>query len=1085
MNLENIISSDEHEPDKLNLTEEVFVFPASFAQQRLWFMDQLVPGNHFYNVVTALRLTGTLNLTALEQTISEIVRRHETLRTNFKILEGEVKQIICTKVSNIPIRVLTPSEGEVMPILIAESQHPFDLSKDQLIRVLLLQLSDTEHILLLNLHHIICDDWSMGVLIGEIKTLYTAFCENKPSTLPDLLLQYADFAEWQHQLAQGDGMQTQLSGLRASLQNLSKLNLPTDRPKPPIQTYKGAVQYWELSTELSKALEALSQKEKVTLFMTLLTAFKILLYRYTNQEDIVIGSPIANRNRSEIENLIGFFVNTLVLRTNLGGNPTFVELLARVKEVTLKAYTYQDFPFEKLVEALQPERNNTEHPLFQVVFGFENSPMQTLELPGLKVNALNLELKTTRFDLEFHVWNSGDDFRSLWGGDRWQESAGIRGAVCYNTDMWNGETIKRLLQDFQTLLSSIIANPHQAVGNLPLLSEAQRQQILIDWNNTKTDYPRDQSINQLFELQVSQNPEAIAVIFAGKQLSYRELNNRSNQLAHYLIKSGVVSEQLVGICVEPSLEMIIGILGILKAGGAYLPLDPSYPLERLSFMIQDAGVSVIITQQKLIAKLPSKITVCLDSDRETLAQESEKNPTIKTDSQNLAYVIYTSGSTGTPKGVAIPHKAVNRLVCNTNYIKLEPQDKIAQVSNISFDAATFEIWGALLNGAQLVIIPKNIILSPEEFAFWLRQQHISVLFLTTALVRNLARFAPQACANLKYLLFGGEKVEPKWVRKILERGAPQQLIHVYGPTENTTFSSYYLVEEVPESVSSIPIGKAITNTEIYILDQHFQPVPIGVIGELYLRGDGLAQGYLNRTELTQERFINNYYKTGDLAFYRADGNIEFMGRLDEQVKIRGYRLELGEIEALLCQHEAIAEAVVIVLEEIPEEKHLVAYIVTNPLQPITSSQLRQFLKQKLPEYMIPSAYVMLDALPLTPNGKVDRHALPAVDTLNQYLEDNYIAPSSEIEAKLVEIWAKLLGKTSLGVCDNFFELGGHSLLATQLISRIRDVFKIEMPLSILFDCPTVAGLARYIETSGGKSPSSVPQTENAREEVEF
>jgi amino acid adenylation domain-containing protein len=641
----------------------------------------------------------------------------------------------------------------------------------------------------------------------------------------------------------------------------------------------------------------------------------------------------------------------------------------------------------------------------------------------------------------------------------------------------------------------------------------------------------------LFEQQVEQTPDAIALtgcftnalssgytnslILEDKQLTYRELNNRSNKLAHHLQKLGIGPEVLVGICMERSVEMIVGLLGILKAGGAYVPLDPSYPQERLSFMLDDAQVSVLLTQEKLITQLPDAITstaqdgaiqnpkvVFLDRDWHTIDQESPENPTSNVTSDNLAYIIYTSGSTGTPKGVAVPHKAVNRLVFNTNYIKLDPSDKVAQVSNTSFDAATFEIWGALLNGAQLVGISPDVTLSPHDFARQLRQEGISVLFLTTALFQQLARTVPQAFESLRYLLFGGEAVDPRWVKKVLAKGPPQRSLHVYGPTESTTFSSFYWVQEVLEEVTSIPIGRPITNTQIYLLDRQLQPVPIGVTGELYIGGEGLARGYLNRPELTAEKFIPNpfikekeeeigaensssarLYKTGDLARYRPDGNIEFLGRIDNQVKIRGFRIELGEIEALLNQHPAVRETVVIVQEDIPGDKELVAYIVPNQDQAPTSSQLRQFLKEKLPGYMIPSAYAMLDSLPLTPNGKVDRRVLPAVDTLSLDTKEDYVAPRTTVEEELAGIWAKVLGKqqVGIGIHDNFFELGGHSLLATQLTSRIRDAFQVELPVRILFEAPTVATLARHIEAIcwAAKNRDTTSPVGNEREEVEF
>lgn len=1093
--------------------EEVFVFPASFAQQRLWFLDQLIPGNAIYNVPTVIRLTGSLKLAALEQTFNEIVRRHETLRTTFIVLDGLPLQAIPAEscaiapsltipFSVLDLQQLPDDEQEVKAksIITAEIERPFDLSSGPLLRVTLLVLSKTEHILLLNMHHIICDDWSMGVLIRELGTLYAAFAQNQPSPLLELPLQYADFAHWQREWLQGEVLQTQLAYWREQLNDISILHLPTDKPRPAIQSYQGATQFLELPLKLIDALEKLSQQESATLFMTLLAAFQTLLYRYTHQEDIAVGLPIANRNRSEIEGIIGFFVNSLVLRSNLSGNPTFRELLGRVREVTLGAYSHQDLPFEKLVEELHPERNLSHHPLFQVVFGFQNAPMSALELPGLVPSFLNIDIKKTRFDLELHLWKCSEDFRSLWGGN-WEYSEGLRGVIVYNTDLFDKATISRIVEHFKTLLSAIVANPEERIANLPLLSEAELDQVLVKWNNTQADYPQDKCIHQLFEEKVQQYPDSIAVNFANEQLTYQELNTRSNKLAHHLQKSGVCSEVLVGICISQSIEMIIGLLGILKAGGAYIPLDSNYPQERLNFMLEDAQVSVLLTQENLLKHFEgfSKPIISIDKDWEIITQKKQENLKSDSNSDNLAYIIYTSGSTGKPKGVAVPHKAVNRLVCNTNYIKFSPSDKVAQASNASFDAATFEIWGALLNGAQLVGITKDVTLSPHEFALQLREKGINILFLTTALFQQIARDVPQAFTSLRYLLFGGETVDPRWIKKIIKHGAPKHLIHVYGPTENTTFSSYYCIDE--SSSATFPIGRPIRNTQIYILDTYLQPVPIGVIGELYMGGEGLAREYLNRTELTAKNFIphpfsNNsktrLYKTGDLARYLPDGNIEFLGRIDNQVKIRGFRIELSEIEAVLNQHPAVRETVVIVGEDVPDDKYLVVYVVLNPeqiaMQEVQgfASLLRQFLKEKLPEYMVPSAYVILESLPLTHNGKVDRRALPMPDTIS-FNNQDYVAPRSQVEKLLAQIWAKVLGKEQVGVHDNFFELGGHSLLATVLTSRIRDTFQIDLPVRNLFEAPTVEQLSRYIDTIywTAKGMDKAETTEIQREEVEF
>lgn len=1089
MNLESFENCQNGQITQENFSEEeteVFVFPASFAQKRLWFFDQLTPANSFYNVSTILRLTGPLNLTVLEQTFNEIISRHEALRTTFAAIEGEPMQIISPRL-NIPLKILNlqelpkiEREKQAQKLAELESEEPFNLATGPLIRISVIQLEETENILLLTMHHIVSDDWSVGVLIRELGTIYKALAENKPSPLPELPLQYADFSEWQRECLQGEKLETLLAYWRQQLKGISVLNLPTDRPKTRQQTYQGASQFLEIPKKLTDEIKALAKQENVSLFMILLAAFQILLYRYTGQEDIAIGTPVANRNQSEIEALIGFFVNSLVLRTNLADNPTFKEILARVREVTLDAYAHQDLPFEKLVENLHPERSLNRHPLFQVVFSLQNAPMESLELPELTLNSLTWEAKTTRFDLELHFWEPSNNFRSIYG-QKWQHSDSLRGVLVYSTDLFDETTIKRMVEHYKNILQNIIINPQERIHNLVYLSKAEQQQLLREWNNTQTNYPEFLGIHQLFEEQVKKNPDKIAINFNNHKLTYQELNNQSNKLAAYLQKIGVKAGVNVGISAEACVNTIVGILGIVKAGGAYLPLDPNYPAERLKLMLEDANVSLLLGQEKKVERfIDLSIPVLyLDKDWEIIEQQQpnqpyqiEKDNAVQAD--NLAYIIYTSGSTGKPKGVAVTHKAINRLVINTNYIKIDANDKIAQAANLCFDAATFEIWGALLNGAELVGINQEILLSPHDFAAEIRAKQISVMFLTTALFQEISRNVPQAFESLRCLLFGGERVDVRWVKKVLKASASQQLIHVYGPTENTTFTSYYFVESLAEDATSIPIGRPISNTQIYILDQHLNPVPIGIAGEIYIGGEGLAKGYLNRPELTAEKFISlnlphntqsTVYKTGDIARYLPDGNIEFLGRADNQVKIRGFRIELGEIESILNEHPDVQNAAIIVREEIPGEKYLVAYIVSHQKGRNLISELREFLKAKLPAYMVPSSYVILESLPLTPSGKINRQLLPKIDAEPEDFPEDYVAPRTSVEEKLVKIWANILGKNQVSVYDNFFELGGHSLLATQLISRIRKSFEIELPLSCLFEAPTVASLAKYIEAA--------------------
>jgi amino acid adenylation domain-containing protein len=912
--------------------------PLSFAQQRLWFLDQLIPNNPFYNVPAALHLKGSLNSIALLQTFNEIVQRHEALRTNFVMVQGQPVQIInpTLKISLpiIDLRQLPQVEREIQArqLTTQEAQRPFNLSTDSLLRVTLLRLDETEHILLLNMHHIVSDGWSMGVLIGEIAALYTAFSSGQPSFLPKLAIQYADFAQWQREWLQEEVLETQLAYWQKQLSGISMLNLPTDT-RPAVPTYQGARQLLQLPKSLSEALETLSQQEGVTLFMTLLAAFKILLYRYTQQEDIAVGSAIANRNRSEIEPLIGFFVNSLVLRTDLSGNPTFRELLSRVKEVALGAYAHQDLPFEKLVEELHPERNLNQNPLFQVVFALQNAPMSALELPNLILSPLEFDTATTRFDLEFHLWEREPN-NQLWV----DSSKGISGFVIYRTDLFDEATITRMLGHFQILLEGIVANPEERIANLPLLSQLEQHQLLIEWNNTQVDYPQDRCIHQLFESIAEQTPDAIALVFGDKQLSYKELNLRSNQLAHYLKTLGVQAEVLVGLCVERSFDMIIGMLGILKAGGAYVPLDPTYPYERLNFLFEDAQVPILLTHERWIEQLENHNShvICLDKDWEIIAEEIEDNLTSQVTVGNLAYVIYTSGSTGKPKGVQIEHRGLlNLIFWHQKAFAVSHLDRATQIAGVAFDACVWEILPYLSAGASIYFVDDEIRLNPEHLRDWLISKAITICFLPTPLAEKVITLDFPNNAALRILLTGGDKLHQYPLADHVF-----QVVNNYGPTENTVVTTSGNVKNKDNITPTI--GRPIANTQVYILDKHLQLVPIGVPGELYISGDGLARGYLNLSDLTVERFIPNpfiscrdaiyrvstIYKTGDLVRYRLDGKIEFLNREDEQVKIRGYRIELGEIEAVLSQHPAVQQTVVMTSED-AGEKRLVAYVVLN------------------------------------------------------------------------------------------------------------------------------------------------------------
>ncbi len=1050
----------------------------SFAQQRLWFLDRWEPGSPYYNIPAPMRLTGQLNVAALEQSLNEIVRRHQTLRTTFPAIEGQPLQAIAPAqpltLPVVDLRGLEESErkAEARRRAREEARRPFDLARGPLFRAGLLRLGEEEHVLLLTMHHIVSDGWSMGVFRRELETLYEAFSRGEPSPLAELPIQYADFAVWQRRWLQGEVLDRQLSYWKQRLAGVGALELPTDHPRPPVQTFRGTRQSLALSESLTEALKELSRREGVTLFMTLLGAFQVLLSRYTGQEDVTVGSPIANRNRAEIEGLIGFFVNTLALRTDLSGDPTFKELLGRVQEVALGAYGYQDIPFEKLVEELQPERDTSRSPLFQVMFALQNMPQQAPESKDLSLSRLQVESGTAKFDLTLFM-SEGPE--------------GLRATCEYNTDLFEADTIARMLKHFRVLLKGVVANPERRLSELPLLTEPERHQLVVEWNDTQADYPKDECVHELFEEQVERTPEAVAVVFEEQRLTYRELNRWANRLAHRLKGMGVGPGVPVGACLERSPEMVAAWLGILKAGGAYVPLDPTYPAERLGFMLEDAAAPVVLTQEATRGALPPAYaarTLCLDMDRAEIERAGTENLRSGATAEHPAYAIYTSGSTGEPKGVCVAHRAVNRLVINADYAPLTGEDVVAQASNAVFDAATWEIWGALLNGARLVILPQEAVLSPRALATEIERHGISALFLTTALFNQVVRENPKAFRPLRHLLFGGEAVDPGRVREVLVEGAPERLLHVYGPTETTTFATWHPVEEVEEGAATVPIGAPIANTEAYVLDGHLRPVPVGVPGELYIGGPGLARGYLNQPALTKEKFIPHpfsdepgarLYKTGDRVRRRTNGEIEFLGRFDEQVKLRGFRIELGEVESVLDSHASVRESAVVLRGDASEQERLVAYVV--PAGPLTLSpkELQAFLRERLPGYMVPTAFVALGALPLTPNGKVDRRALPAPDLSGLPTENAYVEPRTPVEEALAGIWEEVLGLERVGVNDDFFELGGHSLLAVQVIARLNRRFGVELPLRVLFDAPTVAELALAVTQAKAEAEPDIDQ----------
>ncbi len=1045
--------------------------PLSFAQERLWFLDQLQPGLPIYNLPIPLRWRGPLNVAALERSLNEIVRRHEALRTSFEAVDGRPSQVV-GPFRPVPLPLVDLSgaaeesrEAEVGRLTAQTALEPFNLATGPLLRFVLVRLAAADHLLLLTMHHIVGDGWSIGVLLRELNVIYEAYSSGRPLPLPELPIQYADFARWQRQYLAGDVLEQHLSYWRKQLEGApAVLELPADRPRPAVQTFRGAWASFVVERGVVDKLIQLGRREGATLFMVLLAAFKTLLHRYTGQEDLVVGTPIANRNRVDIEGLIGFFVNTLVLRTRIGGDPSFRELLAEVRDVTLGAYAHQDLPFEKLVEELQPERSLSHNPLFQIMFISQNAPT----MPAMPSDGADEERPEDRVQLPDTGTAKFDLTVSMA-----ETATGLSGTFEYNTDLFDRQTVARMMEHFRTLLGGIAEAPGQRLSRLPLLTEAERRQLLVEWNATAAPFAEDACIHALFEAQVRRTPDAPAVRFADRELSYDALNSRANRLAHYLRTLGVGPEVRVGICLERSPDMVVGMLGVLKAGAAYVPLDPAYPPQRLAFMLQDAHASVLLTQQALRDELPDggAQIVCIDTLQETVARYSPENPQAIAAPSNLAYVIYTSGSTGKPKGVAIEHASVVAFVDWSMRI-FSPDDLsgVLASTSISFDISVFELFVPLGCGGEVILV-NNVL----DLLALVDDETISLVNTVPSAIAEVvsARALP---LSVRVVNLAGEPLAHALARQILE---PRdiRLFNLYGPSEDTVYSTFAPIERSNNSAPTI--GRPIANTQIYILDRNFQPCPIGIPGDLYIGGRGLARGYINQPALTAEKFICNpfssragarLYRTGDAARYLPDGNIEFLGRSDRQVKLRGFRIELGEIETALEQHPTVREAAVLVREDRPAEKRLTAYVVLQPGLSLDTSALRQALALLLPKYMVPALFVVMETFPLTPSGKRDYRAFPAPD--HEASQTQYVAARTPLERQLAALWADVLGRSSVGINDNFFELGGHSLLVTQLVSRIRDRLGVDLPLRSVFDAPTIIGLAELI---GDRQVERAPQ----------
>ncbi|MEH1824935.1 MAG: amino acid adenylation domain-containing protein [Nostoc sp.] len=1095
--------------------------PLSFAQQRLWLLAQLQGPSASYNMPIALQLDGNLNIDALHSSLVYLLNRHDSLRMYFPTVAGQ-PQIAIQNLDDIEVLTIQdgrnldehPQSPTIKHFIDAHAQEPFDLSTGPLFKAKLLQLKEQKYVLLINMHHIISDGWSMGVFVRELRQVYTAFSQGQIPNLSPLPIQYSDYANWQRNWLQGEVLETQINYWKNQLQDAPPLlELPTDYPRPALQSYRGDRDRYSLSPDLTLAITTFSQQQGASLFMTLLAAFSILLSRYSRQEDLCIGSAIANRTHSQTEGLIGFFVNTLILRNQIKPEQSFIDFLQQTRQTCLDAYSHQDIPFEYLVEQLQPERSMSHNPLFQVMLALENNESPDLNLPGLKIEWLPLTYPFAKFDLTLLVIESDNQLNLTWE---------------YATDLFEKITIQRMAKQFEVLLRGIVDNPEQTIKTLPLMTAHELLQLQC-WNQTQTDYPQDKTLVEIFEQQVEKNPHNIALFFESQSLTYQQLNQKANQLANYLIQNQQIQpDTLIGICVERSLEMIIGVLGVLKAGAAYVPIDPNYPKERIEFMLQDCGTSVLLTQSFLVDQLPlaSLENICqvICLDWETFTEALTDNPDPRSAPNDLAYVIYTSGSTGRPKGVMIEHGGlVNLTVAIATVLQIQPQSRLLQFASFSFDASIWEIATALTTGACLYLAKKETLLPSQGLVNFLANHKISHITLPPSVLSLLPQAALLDCQTI---VVAGEACPTELVT---QWATGRSFFNGYGPTESTVCASIALCHP---SGKKPPIGQPLSNIRIYILDAYNQPLPPGISGELCIAGVGLARGYLNRPDLTAEKFIKidlfgkteRIYKTGDLARWGFNGNLEYLGRIDEQIKLRGFRIELGEIDSILLQHPSVKEAIV-TLYKTESNQSLIAYITgiteeaggkgagsrgSKPFPPATSvaehgyvreasrreappmkgalteaeyklrlnlppcsllpapllllsndfsTQLKNHLKSRLPDYMIPAQIIVMDELPLTPNGKIDRKALPVQNGVIKCL---YEAPRNEVEQQLTQVWCTVLERQDIGIHDNFFDLGGHSLLAIKLLNNIQQVFSQQLSLSSLFQNPTIAQLSEQL-----------------------
>jgi amino acid adenylation domain-containing protein len=1062
----SILSNQSSENELIPIAKaarEGFLAP-SLQQERLWFLDQFEGESSFYNLVAGLRLRGTLNRSALENSWKEILRRHEVLRTAIVSVDGHPKSVIHTcadwKMDLHSLRELPMAEQEGAALQFAREylRRPYDLSSAPAIRVCLVELADNDHVLLFGAHHIVADGWSLGVITEELTQIYTAFCEERASPLPELSIQYLDYAHWHRQMFQSGANRAQMAYWKQQLAgSLPVTDLPSDRPRLQGPSYRGMRARLSLPAELLASAKKISLDEDVTLFTTFLTVFKILLFRYTRETDVIVGSVAAGRTRPELEKLVGLFLTNLPLRTDLSGDPTVRELLARVRETALNAFSHQDVPFGDLVEATQGPRDLNRTPLFQVMFILQNYRSRELQLPDLQAAPMEFDIGTSRFDLTVEAGEVDQQFHMQWE---------------YNSDLFDDATIRRMQAHYRRLLEAALANPDQHISALEMLTREEQDQLAATSAGEALDYPRQACIHDLFAEQAARRPEGVAVVFGSEELSYDELHVRSNRLANRLRALGIGPDSLAGVCLERSAEMAVAILGVLKAGGAYVPLDPAYPRDRVAFMLEDSGAKVLITQERLLGVLPGHLpsVICLDRDREALRNESEEQPASGVTPENLAYVIYTSGSTGKPKGVEITHRSVvNFLTSMRREPGLSAHDRLLAVTTLSFDIAGLEFHLPLTTGAYVVIAPQAALADGAALAQLMRESSITVMQATPITWRLLLESGWEGAKGFK-ILCGGEAIPRELANRLLATGA--EVWNLYGPTETTIWSTIHRIDSRP---GSVPIGKPIANTRIFILDDQRNLAPRGVPGELYIGGDGLARGYRHRAELTAERFVpspfasgEKLYRTGDLVRRLPDGNVEYIGRMDHQVKLRGFRIELGEIEAAIETQPQVRQAVVIVREDTPNDPRLTGYVTLRENENVDGRALRAGLASRLPEYMLPSQWVFLNEFPLTPNRKVDRRALPVPE--NKEASSALSAPpTSESEIKVAAIWQELLKHKNVGIHDNFFDLGGNSLLVVQLQSRLRKHLGCQISLVELFQKTTVSAIASYVDAQNRNS----------------